>query len=769
MGDACPVSQISPRRSAAERRARREWARLSADRADHRLSEELHQLQAKYGELLQSFVALFGDPGLADRVLAVVPALTDLLQGRLPEQSVILRRNVAMHASAPPGLWISLASTRELRKLQKGARLPDKLAKAPDAAPCAPQATNVQQVEHLGGLGSWEPCGAAIYYRAEPGPHPTAGDRKADAAGGEANFQARQGVSQCADVAGAAPSEPGLSVAAVEVESEVSQEEASTNLRRTCAGGHELGGEEASDQEDAEIDPFRGATAYALTAKSCVAGLNTRDLAPAAGPARCRRPALAARAGPHGHARELPHMGAPGTGPGGAAEAARDCAGAPVEAGICTPANRMLDLFVVSNSLPLEVRKKNRKFQGYQDVTNSDLAVALLRRSLHRIIHLDYAASNLLASFASGHADRLHKQTAQLKIVNWDRWVPPGTLLMLPDVTLEVLCALTSAIDAQAEWPRVINKNAFYGLGGPVLAAVTGLIPSPLQDVDEVVWMRCFSFRVQLHTGAESVDARGAVSGHAVAQAVPIKGECTACLCSGSGGRSLLTPQVLCRGTVAVMKQWGKLRFGTSAQRTIEAQPARYALETHVGNLRGIQAVHVENVGRTIAMDDLNFVLHEADGITSFISIGWSWLGFKAVQKESDVNRHLWDLRVRPEVKMALVSPELDNGLQRLAIQTSRFFVRNLDDAIAIAGRVDVRAFCESDHIFHFGPVLAHAGSGAQAADNEENGVVERLRLSNPKAIPAKVTLSVKAKEEADASAKDKGKKGASTEESPFE
>ncbi|CAK0791292.1 unnamed protein product [Prorocentrum cordatum] len=98
-----------------------------------------------------------------------------------------------------------------------------------------------------------------------------------------------------------------------------------------------------------------------------------------------------------------------------------------------------------------------------------------------------------------------------------------------------------------------------------------------------------------------------------------------------------------------------------------------------------------------------------------------------------------------------------------------QFFSRNLEDAIAIAGRVDVRVFSESDNIFHFGPVVAHGGSGTQAADVEEKGVVERLRLSNPKAIPAKVVLSVKSKEEADASAKDKGKKGAGEDHCAFE
>lgn len=34
-----------------------------------------------------------------------------------------------------------------------------------------------------------------------------------------------------------------------------------------------------------------------------------------------------------------------------------------------------------------------------------------------------------------------------------------------------------------------------------------------------------------------------------------------------------------------------------------------------------------------------------------------------------------------------------------------QFFTRTLEDALAIAGRLDVRVFSEADQIFHFGPV----------------------------------------------------------------
>ena len=41
-----------------------------------------------------------------------------------------------------------------------------------------------------------------------------------------------------------------------------------------------------------------------------------------------------------------------------------------------------------------------------------------------------------------------------------------------------------------------------------------------------------------------------------------------------------------------------------------------------------------------------------------------------------------------------------------------QFFTRTLEDALAIAGRLDVRVFSEADQIFHFGPVWG-PGSGS--------------------------------------------------------
>lgn len=106
------------------------------------------------------------------------------------------------------------------------------------------------------------------------------------------------------------------------------------------------------------------------------------------------------------------------------------------------------------------------------------------------------------------------------------------------------------------------------------------------------------------------------------------------------------------------------------------------------------------------------------------------------------------------------------NDLQ--SVFEEQFFARTLEDAIAIAGRPDVRAFCEVDRIFHFGPVLAYGGSsqaeslppspmsssvrGAQGEElNASQGVIERFRLTNPKAIPCRVRIEVRGRGEEDA------------------
>lgn len=131
-------------------------------------------------------------------------------------------------------------------------------------------------------------------------------------------------------------------------------------------------------------------------------------------------------------------------------------------------------------------------------------------------------------------------------------------------------------------------------------------------------------------------------------------------------------------------------------------------------------------------------------------------------------------------------------GINTTDLQTvfeEQFFARTLEDAIAIAGRPDVRAFCEVDRIFNFGPVLAQGGEngatslpgspsgmstqgGAEALEMGA-GVTERFRLTNPKAIPCTVKIDVQPRGDpgaaaADPKAKDPKAKGAVAEEPVF-
>eukprot|EP00959_Pyramimonas_sp_CCMP1952_P420727 8812992-Pyramimonas_sp.AAC.1 len=59
---------------------------------------------------------------VADRVVALVPCLTKLVEGVRPEHAEVLRRNVALHSTAP-GVTISVASSKDLRFAQHGPRL----------------------------------------------------------------------------------------------------------------------------------------------------------------------------------------------------------------------------------------------------------------------------------------------------------------------------------------------------------------------------------------------------------------------------------------------------------------------------------------------------------------------------------------------------------------------------------------------------------------------------------------------------------------------
>eukprot|EP00929_Paragymnodinium_shiwhaense_P012789 TRINITY_DN120685_c0_g1_i1.p1 TRINITY_DN120685_c0_g1~~TRINITY_DN120685_c0_g1_i1.p1 ORF type:complete len:3365 (+),score=726.60 TRINITY_DN120685_c0_g1_i1:1028-10096(+) len=75
------------------------------------------------------------------------------------------------------------------------------------------------------------------------------------------------------------------------------------------------------------------------------------------------------------------------------------------------------------------------------------------------------------------------------------------------------------------------------------------------------------------------------------------------------------------------------------------------------------------------------------------------------------------------------------------AIFEEQFVARSLEDAIATAGRVDIRCFCEDDRVFSFGPVVLH-GQGSEAHGND----AAKFRITNPKPIACDVKFEIKPK-----------------------
>ena len=62
--------------SSADRKARRDWARRSSDRAIRRLADELARKKEEKARILDSLLLLMGsDSEVLDKLLAVVPAL----------------------------------------------------------------------------------------------------------------------------------------------------------------------------------------------------------------------------------------------------------------------------------------------------------------------------------------------------------------------------------------------------------------------------------------------------------------------------------------------------------------------------------------------------------------------------------------------------------------------------------------------------------------------------------------------------------------------
>ena len=117
-----PAPESSAHRSSCERRFAQRAAAAAASRGMARLRQELEDTTRRLGTL----AAILGlaDTGcdILDRLLAIAPALRDLLLGVQPKDVDILRRNVALHAAAVEGTFSS-ASVAQLRVAQKGPRL----------------------------------------------------------------------------------------------------------------------------------------------------------------------------------------------------------------------------------------------------------------------------------------------------------------------------------------------------------------------------------------------------------------------------------------------------------------------------------------------------------------------------------------------------------------------------------------------------------------------------------------------------------------------
>eukprot|EP00959_Pyramimonas_sp_CCMP1952_P323402 6767514-Pyramimonas_sp.AAC.1 len=134
-------------RSSSDRKRRREWAKLSADRAIIRLSEEVVRLRGQCERFREAIEALFGDPEFSDRVLALAPALLDLLHSRGKSKLSVLRRNVALHADAA-GRTVADASEGDLKFMQKGCRLESRARNS--STSCFSPSIIFP--------GAWEPC-----------------------------------------------------------------------------------------------------------------------------------------------------------------------------------------------------------------------------------------------------------------------------------------------------------------------------------------------------------------------------------------------------------------------------------------------------------------------------------------------------------------------------------------------------------------------------------------------------------------------------------
>jgi hypothetical protein len=116
------------------------------------MARHVSALEAQLQEIKDHFTKLCTDPIVSDRIMAVIPALVALLEGRKPTAEQQLRRNVALHAKAT-GISVAGATTNLLRRAQHGPRLEPKpmSAKAPSFVPGVPWAvTGTWHVENTG-------------------------------------------------------------------------------------------------------------------------------------------------------------------------------------------------------------------------------------------------------------------------------------------------------------------------------------------------------------------------------------------------------------------------------------------------------------------------------------------------------------------------------------------------------------------------------------------------------------------------------------------
>ncbi|CAK0832675.1 unnamed protein product [Prorocentrum cordatum] len=116
-GDSCAGAPA--RRSRAARTAARRRALESVDAGFSAAKAELQMKEVELREVAAALELIVGDSVTADRVRALLPALSALVRGETPDWLAVLRRNVALHAEAPAVASIASAGPAALRKAQR--------------------------------------------------------------------------------------------------------------------------------------------------------------------------------------------------------------------------------------------------------------------------------------------------------------------------------------------------------------------------------------------------------------------------------------------------------------------------------------------------------------------------------------------------------------------------------------------------------------------------------------------------------------------------